>query len=159
MRRTRLKTKQRSRYTDGHCAALLCGADYQFAFSPWGYMPTRDDPDGKPQESNWRALADEIRDAWMAMRDEILPAWIAEHPGCRPWAWWVFDAPERRRCISGQHPYDDPAWRGEKRLTFGKPSWHTFAQFESQVQYLHRLDLLTPAELAAMPFDLPDGTP
>lgn len=42
---------------------------------------------------------DAMRAAWESLRDELLPQWIAEKPGSRPWAWWIFDAPERRQRV------------------------------------------------------------
>jgi len=45
-----------------------------------------------------------MRKGWKVLRGELLPKWIAEHPGTRPYAWWVFDAPERRRRIGTMHP-------------------------------------------------------
>jgi len=51
---------------------------------------------------------DSIRAAWEALRSTILPAWIRKRPGTRPWGWWRFEAPERRRTIGGRiHPFDD----------------------------------------------------
>jgi len=33
---------------------------------------------------------------WNVVRGDELPRWIKERPGTRPYAWWCFDAPERR---------------------------------------------------------------
>jgi hypothetical protein len=50
-----------------------------------------------------------IRAAWAALQSTIMPAWIQRRPGTRPWAWWKFEAPERRRTVGGRiHPFDDP---------------------------------------------------
>lgn len=39
---------------------------------------------------------------WHAVRGELLRDWIAEFPGRRPFAWWLFDAPEpHRRRLGG----------------------------------------------------------
>lgn len=57
---------------------------------------------------------------WAKFRDEFLQTWIAEHPGTRPWAWWQWDAPERRHRIGSwnngrfvpdkkPHPFENPA--------------------------------------------------
>ena len=39
---------------------------------------------------------DALRDAWDVRRDDLLARWRRDHPGERPWAWWVFDADEER---------------------------------------------------------------
>ena len=57
--------------------------------------------DGFPDEESCRA-------GWLQLRGEILARWIKEHPGTRPWAWWNFNSPERRRRIDGGiHPFDN----------------------------------------------------
>ena len=45
--------------------------------------------------------AEQVRQWWLDHRDEILPEFIRAHPGCRPFAWWRFDAPEPRRRLGG----------------------------------------------------------
>lgn len=110
---------------------------------------------------------DAMRAAWEILRGELLPAWIAEHPGSRPFAWWKFDAPERRqRTDNVVHPFDDrirrkhvedaarmnPSFRETAyKLFFGRPCCLCVrddfeAQYESELQYLDRLGLLTDAE-------------
>lgn len=65
--------------------------------------------------------------------------------GTRPWAWWEFDAPEPRRLLAG-----DPALALQGELWFGIPNHYTSVQahasltFESQPDYLTRLNLLVP---------------
>lgn len=59
--------------------------------------------------------------AWAALRGDILPAWVREHPGTRPWAWWLVEA--------GQEPPESP---------------------EAQRAYLEARGLLTPAEKRAL---------
>src|SRR5262245_53396519 len=49
---------------------------------------------------------DAMRQGWEDLRGELLPKFIESNPGQRPHAWWLFDAPERRRRIDGvQHPF------------------------------------------------------
>ena len=36
---------------------------------------------------------DYVERAWHELRVSILDSFIAEYPGCRPWAWWEYDAP------------------------------------------------------------------
>ncbi|MHC2066552.1 hypothetical protein ACYFX5_03685 [Bremerella sp. T1] len=53
----------------------------------------------------WDQVDDEAaRKLWEEYRDVLTfeVAWK------RPWAWWEWDAPERRRCISDVHPFDNP---------------------------------------------------
>jgi len=111
---------------------------------------------------------DAMREGWEVLRDTILPEFIAEHPGQRPFAWWLFDSPERRQRSDGiVHPFDDrkrkqhvdevsrrhPQFRDEAhRLFYGKPNClccpdDFVAQYESELEYLDRLGLLTDAEL------------
>ena len=114
------------------------------------------------------------REAWESLRDELIPKWIIEHPGSRSDAWWIFDAPEpRRRRVDGKlHPFDDPEWqanneriaakRGTRldwlewvnQLNNGVPGVigsreESLAKYETQAEYLHRHELMTPEELEA----------
>jgi hypothetical protein len=77
-------------------------------------------------------------------------------PFSRCWAWWKFEAPEPRRRIGGEgiaaiDSADCPTWA--KKLSFGRPTvWdddygdETETWFETQKDYLIRLDLLTVLE-------------
>ena len=92
--------------------------------------------------------------AWAELRDELMPAFIAEHPGQRPYAWWLFDSPGRRERIDGKpHPHDHPGYPTHlKKLIFGKPSCFSThdeseAEYEDEEDYLRRHGLLTPAEM------------
>jgi hypothetical protein len=93
---------------------------------------------------------DELRAAWEDLRDELLPAFIAQHPGQRPWAWWAFEAPEPRRRIGpGPEPVgEEEMWLGMPRLYRGLPP--SLGMYESEADYLRRLDLLTAAEARAL---------
>lgn len=77
--------QRRAKLTDAHIQQLLSGFD--LIGTAFG------DDRSKPCDR------DAMREAWEALRDELLQEWIAEKPGSRPWAWWTFDAPERRRRI------------------------------------------------------------
>lgn len=110
----------------------------------------------------------ERREAWELLRDKLLPKWIAEHPGQRPFAWWAYDAPERRRRLGGRpHPFDNPArWERVEQLReeyphvdysdcyglrFGVPARFVVdgdeqAQYEPEPVYMCRLGLLTDDE-------------
>jgi len=114
----------------------------------------------------------EKRQAWQQLKGELLPAWITRHPGSRPAAWWLFDAPERRQRIDGKpHPFDNPeriaavkAWRAKysdvanreaEKMFFGLPTCgivedDSLAIYETELAYLDRLNLLTDAERKAI---------
>lgn len=111
------------------------------------------------------------RVAWEIFREQILADWIREEPdaagrggpGTRPYAWWMFDAPELRRRIDGKpHPFDNPE-RDEriaateylcdhgKRTFYGCPNvlcvMDDFeAIYETQAEYLERLGLWLAGE-------------
>ena len=50
-----------------------------FAFLDWGYFSHGDRP--------------VVSAAWDELRSALLAEFVVEHPGARPYAWWVFDAP------------------------------------------------------------------
>lgn len=152
----KLKRKRKA-YTAVHIHQLLTGVAY---LRGEGFNKQKGDG---CQQNDQRAM----QVAWEKLRDSLLPSFIEKHPGRRPYAWWKFDAPERRRRINGKlHPFDNPkrkAWI--KRtinstgypsadfyvLSFGKPAvfcvpadWN--AVYETEADYLSRLGLLMPGE-------------
>ena len=163
MPRVNRKAKRRSAgYTEDHVHHLLHGTylcpGHAFATNPRSHSGDYTDFDA-------------MRIGWNILRAELLPRWIAEHPGHRPYAWWVFDAPERRqRTDNVVHPFDDrvrrqhvedaalrhPEFRQTAyKLFYGKPGCLCVrddfdAEYESETAYLHRLNLLTDAELAEL---------
>jgi hypothetical protein len=88
----------------------------------------------------------------------VLADWIAEAPGTRPFAWWVLDATEARRCLRGaEHllPANGPgAWQFVWRRALGIPAYqslgHFTVSFEAQATFLARLALLSAAERPAL---------
>jgi len=117
-----------------------------------GYTYLHDEPHTK-----------ELQDFWSANRDFIMgligknikrqyPDYffssIAMPWGSRPWGWWQFEAPEPRRLLSGNPGF---ILKGEDYF-FGLPRLytsaadHTTLTFESQPEYLERLNLLLPGE-------------
>lgn len=71
-------------------------------------------------------------------------------PGRRPWAWWVYSAPEPRRKIAdGSQPRPaadaelmlEPFWR-----IIPPPARRDFHWFEGEPAYLDRLNLWLPGE-------------
>lgn len=150
---------------------LLSGCDFSFL----------DDDKNTPLEM------DELAESWADFREELLHDHIngwwckstesqnSGEPGTRPWGWWEFDAPERRRCLNQVHPFENPGrhahiaecierlkipphypyGKDEFRLWFGKPGSlycdsDFSARFESETDYLDRLGLLTDSERAAL---------
>lgn len=108
------------------------------------------------------------REAWEEHRAVLLDEWIADNPCTRPYSWWAFDAPERRRCLNGLHPHDCPAYKaqiervggpssyggaafalsyGVPRLGHGCEQCAESPEFEIEAEYLARLGLLTEHEL------------
>ena len=80
----RLRTpKARSPVTDGMLAQLRCGHDY--FRDGFGGIKTGRDLDYEHAERVWREY-----------KDVVFEATRKDGPGLRPWAWWQFDAPERR---------------------------------------------------------------
>lgn len=126
-----------------------------------------------PPELLERAAAE----AWRRHRRDIMDEWISEHPLTRPWAWWAYDAPERRRCLSGTHPHDNPereriirecerehpGYREQvSRLSYGMPNALMLrsdfdAIYETTADYLERLNLMDPSERII--FDSPGFQP
>lgn len=137
----------------GHIRWLLRGVDYFDEIAEW------------PAEMQ--------RQAWLVVTPYVMPEWLRELPGCRPYAWWQCEAPERRRCITGLHPLDDLDRRARiertaeavddperfiaehDELRYGVPRiWlpsDVGTEYEDETTYLTRLDLLTDEERARIP--------
>lgn len=103
------------------------------------------------------------KEAWEELRDEIMADWIRTKPGTRPHAWWLYEAPEPRRCLNMPHPFESAgrtAFLGVQAhaLSFGKPRCLVTpnsapgcpddfaAVYESERAFLERLGLLLPGE-------------
>jgi hypothetical protein len=156
-RLVRRRRNDRCEYTEEHVSALLSGFDFFYAFTDDvpRFVPSRDrEAEGGDEEAP--VALERKREAWERLGDELLEAWIEKHPFSRPWAWWRFAATEMRRCTSGEHPYDLYERMGEKfnrRYSFGRPAFSLRhdrygydSKFESERDYLIRLDLLTDHE-------------
>jgi hypothetical protein len=103
---------------------------------------------------------------WAEFREQVLEWWLKERPGTRPWCWWRFDAPERRRRVGGTGTtYSEFGNRDEYTPDFGLPTpraWLTGFEassrdvepfdpanppiFEAEAVYLKRLGLFLPGE-------------
>jgi hypothetical protein len=144
-------------YTDEHIDALLTGFDFFHVFKDLARVDSRnrDSAAWSISEASTRAH-ERKRLAWEELRDDLLPAFIEQHPFERPWAWWVWEAPERKRCLNATHPHDDSRWPAhlDKHLFYGTPRYICFMpesgdlsfQYEDERDYLIRLDLLTAGE-------------
>lgn len=67
------------------CALFLTAGHDYFHAQPFGNPPDM-------------SLA---RDCWRDHGAELLEQYVAIRPGCRPWGWWQFEAPEER---AGEEP-------------------------------------------------------
>ena len=81
--------KERREWTDEHREVLARGTTYFKELAP-GFFQPRGELDMVAVEAGWVAL-------W----EELLPKYILDHPGRRPWGWWIFDAPEPTRQLLG----------------------------------------------------------
>ena len=93
---------------------------------------------------------------WKANRENILKDFIADHSGHRPYFWWEIDATEKRKQIRGRKI--KAMWPGDIVYHFGVADYSaSYAlgesknkiipdNFETQTEYLKRLNLLTEAE-------------
>ena len=95
---------------------------------------------------------------WKFHRRTLLAAWIAEHPGTRPWSWWLAEAPAPRRVRRGAnvpaHLVDDliapPDWRTHEAWSHGASCIaHLLPFFEDELEYLRRHKLLAKGEAQA----------
>jgi len=47
----------------------------------------------------------ELGDYWNTCKDELLSDWIKKNPCTRPWAFWEFEAPEKRNADESEADY------------------------------------------------------
>lgn len=152
----RLRTRRRrDRITVEHWLAL---GRYPSFGEPW-HVELRRAP--KPLDYVEAILAD-MRRVWGMIGKNLTAHWIRHNPGTRPWAWWMFDAPEKhRRILSGaeyeilQSKPESTEEEAVKRMAidFGLCGVLSVRDMtgprivcESEYAYLKRLDLLTAAE-------------
>jgi hypothetical protein len=94
-----------------------------------------------------------VRALWTEYGASLLARWLIEHPGERPYAWWLIDAPEPRQCLDdpGRHVWPvarwpEYMWRQRRGIPLLDQIGHFTVTFESQAAYLDRLGLLGAAE-------------
>lgn len=85
------------------------------------------------------------REIWFKNKDYLMDK---TPPGTRCEAWWSYEAPEQRHLLSGTYEaFDNVLYHG-KPAHFAKMS-HPFPVWESEFEYLKRLNLLTEKEQKA----------
>jgi len=90
--------------------------------------------------------------AWQVVGAALTADWVAEHPGSRPFAWWLFQAPELRRerpgrvaALCKQFGWQSvPADFRGPRYGMANPRFPEL--YETETEYLARLNLLLPGE-------------
>jgi hypothetical protein len=108
------------------------------------------EPDEYDLQTAWAELGPELMRLWLSGAEIVIDGdhQTSEHgePGTRPAAWWLFDAPGRRRVVSGtERPSDDD------RTYFGVPKIaRGLVKYESETEFLERHGLLTEAERIAL---------
>ena len=108
---------------------------------------------------NWPVL----EEAWRHLEAELLPQWIAENPCTRPVGWLLFDAKQPRLPVVGEQALEALEWTRDhchsrqyfffdvnRRLGIRDGSNDSQAAFESEKQYLQRLNLLAESERALL---------
>lgn len=117
-----------------------------------GYSILHDEPTLEESEKLWTANRDFLMGLIGKNIKQKFPDYffrgIAMPWGSRPWGWWQFEAPEPRKLLSG-NPDHILEW---SPTFFGKPHLvksleaHNFLIFETQPEYLERLNFLLPGE-------------
>jgi hypothetical protein len=104
---------------------------------------------------------EEMQAAWAAIGEELLADYIAQHPGRRPFAWWLFSHGQERPLNPGGDRLADfiAICRSQARFGFLDTScWggSLLPMQEDQTFYLQRMGLLTATELQLIPFEEPE---
>lgn len=85
----------------------------------WYGWPIIGEGFGNPSDPDLEAAAD----AWSALKDRILLEFIADSPGCRPWGWWLFEAPPELRVATAREAREicsDPGWQTDRLTEAGE---------------------------------------
>lgn len=147
----RAELKAKRGWTVEHLGVLRHGHDWLGAFT-YG-MPSGV---GMRDREGWEdapAVAARVQACIADCGDEVLADWIAVRPLTRPWFFWRYIAPEPLACIAGTPRYDRPEYADvPRRYRCGLPSialapdWGKSDEYESERDYLIRLNLLTDHE-------------
>ena len=129
-KRARTTKKEELKLTEGVLVALVKGTDWLVAFGHGPCQLRKSKPALKLAQKHWDKYKTEVLE--YCQRDPLTsnaPPYI-KPLGLfkRPWAWWEFDAPEKRREITPVHPLDK------------------LFPYETEKDYLVRVELLTDAE-------------
>ena len=102
----------------------------------------------------WSNNQGKLKKHWRQHKEDILSIWRLEHPGSRPWAWWLFDAPETlRHRLGGQGTADHEVFSKAEEIFFGVHV--SYIQDDDFKAYMSLGETLPPY---AQPFD-PDNAP
>lgn len=177
MPRVRRQGHRRKGYGQGHFHEMLtghyyCGPGFNYdrLESAADYAINRGaTPDeAAAHRRRFDAVRAEMQAVWEELQDWMLDEWLHSDEPCgmtnnsarggmctRPWAWWVFDAPEPRRQISDgplnstmaddyPHPHGGKLYFGVPRSLGTSTDWD--CRYELQGQYLERLGLFVDGE-------------
>jgi hypothetical protein len=143
----------------------------------WAWLTDAEPPTGSNPFALMALRDDDLRELWHEHRERILADHIDVHPGTRPAAWWLWDAPRalpvtlgrfygttfapamvEPRCLlrgSGCPLHEAAAFAPS--YAYGIPAWcgdpDEPPEFETQAAYLKRHGLLLPAERRARPVE------
>jgi hypothetical protein len=103
----------------------------------------------------WKAFKtiEDFAAAWTFHRDELLPAFIDQHPGQRPFAWWLLDHGLQRPVVAA---WATPEIAEAHRRILPAAAFgflHNDCFQQSERDYLAESGLLTAAELDALTTD------
>jgi hypothetical protein len=151
MPRVRRKAKRRNDYTSQEIKLLTTGVSLTTRF-------------GAVHKGTGDMVA--LREAWGDLRDELMDQWIAEYPFSRPFAWLLFDATEPRQRTTGEQLMESMElvksrglYGGDYRLCYfenlnvrlgAEETRYGEGNWETEKQYLCRLNLLTESERALL---------
>ena len=144
MPKLKRRQKRRREYDEVERESFLSGVTFTNRYSPLHRL--------RITKEEWRA-------AWHELRDELMPEWIEAHPFTRPLGYWEADADQPRLPVDGEAAIEARDWMEAHhhyrqysflwlnwRLGVTDDSRDEKAPFESEPQYLIRLDLLTDEE-------------
>lgn len=106
---------------------------------------------GRPMIEGY-ATRDELESAWAIHGEALLAEWIEQHPGTRPFAWWLCDHGHERPVIDSRpcaQQFADAMRREGGKFEYLHT--HTIPPLqEDEAAYLARHGLLTAAERRAL---------